>query len=637
MIIIKNGDIKERLTNSKMAELLLCILVSLIIIALPSINNAFLAHSTMSSKTIFFIRGLAALFGFWLMYLFFVKKDGSKIKISKIDLALLVLLLYIVLNRYVIQGRYGFSLRFIELVGLCFFYLVIRTLSKKTLLWFFLVLVVSAIIQGVYGNLQLLGYYPSNHVRFKMTGNFFNPGPYAGFLATIWPIALGMYLFRARLIKLISVSVNVPSKLSMTTKYTFEYIPLLGVVLVVMVLPATQSRASWLAVLTGSFFLMELRYRFIKKATRKLDGVKKKWLLSGLLFVVALTLLGIYNLKKESSDGRLFVWKVSVEMIKKSPVFGLGFDRFKTDYMNYQANYFNKHGETKEALVADNSYYAFNEFIQFTVENGILGFTLLTIVLIAVFRTPTEKHQLHISLIAKISLITVGVFASFSYPMEILPIKLAMVFFLAVIAILDSKKIALLENNAAMFYSPIFKISMVVLTIMAVAFSINFSNDLYVGFKKWKQALNSYQYGDYEGAIETYDELYPMLKNHGDFLMNYGKVLSISNHNKKAIEVLEQAKNHLNTTIVETALGDAYKGVKQYKKAELAYKHAADMIPSRFYPLYLLAKLYQDSGDNARALGLAKRILKKDIKVPSTAIKEIQMEMKKIISQNNDK
>lgn len=30
----------------------------------------------------------------------------------------------------------------------------------------------------------------------KWTGSFFNPGPYAGFLVSVWPATLGMYLFK---------------------------------------------------------------------------------------------------------------------------------------------------------------------------------------------------------------------------------------------------------------------------------------------------------------------------------------------------------------------------------------------------------------------------------------------------------
>jgi len=56
------------------------------------------------------------------------------------------------------------------------------------------------------------------------------------------------------------------------------------------------------------------------------------------------------------------------------------------------------------------------------------------------------------------------------------------------------------------------------------------------------------------------------------------------------------------------------------------------MSPARFYPLYLLAKLYDETGQKEKAVAMAKKVMDKEIKIESTAVKEIQEEMKKIIS-----
>ncbi|HYX06371.1 MAG TPA: hypothetical protein VE912_06515, partial [Bacteroidales bacterium] len=58
-----------------------------------------------------------------------------------------------------------------------------------------LALIAGGLVQAVYGNLQLWGYYPSHHGLYKLTGSFFNPGPYAGYLASVFPAALGFWLF----------------------------------------------------------------------------------------------------------------------------------------------------------------------------------------------------------------------------------------------------------------------------------------------------------------------------------------------------------------------------------------------------------------------------------------------------------
>nr|WP_308990457.1 O-antigen ligase family protein [Mariniflexile sp. KMM 9835]MDQ8210008.1 O-antigen ligase family protein [Mariniflexile sp. KMM 9835] len=523
-----------------------------------------------------------------------------------------------------------------ELVGLGVLYIVLRNLSNKNYVCLLLMVVVSGIIQAIYGNLQLLEYYPSNHSGFRMTGSFFNPGPYAGFLSAVWPITLGMYLFNANIIEQMR-SKSGSVFLKKMFQYIFNYIPMFGVVSILLVIPASQSRGSWLAVIISSCLLLEYRYRVIKRLFNKYTNLTKSILITGCILIIGVSLLGIYLFKQGSSDGRLFIWKVSTEIIKENPVCGVGLDRFKAHYMNHQANYFSQHGETKETLVADNTYYAFNEFIQFITEQGVFGFIILLFVLFFIIKIKTAdvKERNELGIIIKISLLTIGVFAFFSYPMEILPIKLIMVILLSGLAKLDQNKTKLFQNfkvNVPIIIS--LKTLVVGCILIITVFSFKYINSLSESFKNWQFALNSYQYGDYETAIEAYEEAFPELKDNGEFLMNYGKTLSIYKQDEKAIQILERAKIHLNTTIIETALGDAYKNNKQYKESEIAYIHASNMIPTRFYPLYLLAKLYDEIGQKEKAVKIAKVILGKEIKKSSTAIKEIKQQMKNIITKN---
>ena len=46
------------------------------------------------------------------------------------------------------------------------------------------------VYEAIYGCLQLYGYAESNNYLYKLTGSFQNPGPYAGFLATIFPLLI---------------------------------------------------------------------------------------------------------------------------------------------------------------------------------------------------------------------------------------------------------------------------------------------------------------------------------------------------------------------------------------------------------------------------------------------------------------
>ncbi|MDO5981569.1 O-antigen ligase family protein [Flavivirga spongiicola] len=635
MIKTQNNFNKLSSRVKKVATFFILLFIIVLCIGLPQINITDYVQSTITSKFIVFALACLVIIGGGVALFVFSKL--RTIQISKLDIILLFIIGYMSLNRYVIQSDYGFSIRYLELLGLSVVYVVLRIISYKNYIGILLAIVISGIIQAIYGNLQLFGYYGSNHSGFKLTGSFFNPGPYAGFLAAVWPITLGMYLFKEKIIEQVGPQIKGASKITKAIlSSVFEYIPLLGIISVILVIPATHSRGAWLAVLISSLVLTEFRYHFIKHGIKKLNHIKKIALTILVLSVFFTGLLGVYHFKKGSSDGRLFIWKVSTEIIKDFPLTGVGFDKFKAHYMNYQAGYFVKHGETSEALVADNTYYAFNEWLQFVTENGLIGFLILVILMYTLLKIQVADKNRNLLLIIRGTLLSISVFALFSYPMQILPIKFVIIIGLSLMASLDIQKYTVFNRNKNSTPYKLLGLKTIALVfgILGILKGVTYIETLDSAFKTWKNGLTIYQYGDYQGAVDEYAKAYPILKKDGDFLMNYGKGLAMNKQNKEAAQVLEIAKQYLNTTIIETALGDAYKGVKQYNEAEMAYQDAANMIPIRFYPLYLQAKLFEESGENEKAVAIAKNILNKEIKVPSTAIKEIQAEMKRVIENN---
>ena len=49
-------------------------------------------------------------------------------------------------------------------------------------------------MEAVWGICQLYGFSDSGHSLYAMTGSFFNPGPYSGYLAMVLPVCLHQYL-----------------------------------------------------------------------------------------------------------------------------------------------------------------------------------------------------------------------------------------------------------------------------------------------------------------------------------------------------------------------------------------------------------------------------------------------------------
>jgi O-antigen polymerase len=654
----------------------LLLLTGAALLILPSVSMNQLMNGTQSGKTIVFLYlmiGTGGILGLRLI----LSPAGRAIRISLVDLTLLLWVVYLILNSFVKHAPV--SLRLIEFHGLVLFYIALRQTDRSYYALLFLALILGGGIQAVYGNLQLWGFYASHHSLFKMSGSFFNPGPYAGYLACIFPAALGFYLFRIRPDFSVHCSSLTRDRLRVIQKTFLSsliqkvsslfrggkgaeepeqrkqertgVVAGLVLVLIVLVLPASRSRAAWLGVIIPAIVLMLFRYPVSDWFRKHLDTSFKKG--GVLLLAIVLTggiLSGLYFYKKGSADGRTLVWKVSLEMIRDHPVTGVGLDRFKVHYMDYQAGYFEKDPDSEEAMVAGDSNYAFNELIQQTAENGIIGLILILAVLAGIFASSVhypdkpgglnQAPDIHdpdyrLLVIAKAGIISILVFSLFSYPAQILPVKTSLVFYLAVVTGLAPQKAISIPKLSGKRTGQVVAFSLrILLTLIllgGIAAGYRFSKRYTQAYRDWQGAFQVYQMGAWKACLEDYEKAFPVLHDDGDFLTNYGKALSMAGEHFKAIEILQQATGRYPNTVVYTALGDSYKATGETDKAEQAYLHAWYMNPSRFYPKYLLAKLYDESGQKEKAVTTAKELLEKQVKIGSTAIEEIRVEMEEIL------
>ncbi|HYQ57833.1 MAG TPA: O-antigen ligase family protein [Draconibacterium sp.] len=528
-----------------------------------------------------------------------------------------------------------------------------------------------------------------------MTGSFFNPGPYAGYLVSIIPLAITLFLikytthFKIKYKDLSGAEIPAPNeshnlnepgqrvKLSpkliflkvkkITYKnwpYLIQYLIGIAIITILLVLPASKSRAAWLATIGAVFFIFiqiwqdELmvntilfRGKWKFKSGKILSSTLAKIL--GILIIIVLLAGGLfatYKMKQGSANGRLLIWKVSSEIIKDKPLLGHGINAFEAKYMDYQAKYFQANPESEESFLADNTKYAFNELIRIATETGLIGLILSILLLwFLLFGKPVDiSKQEKIELIAlRTTLMALIIFGLFSYPDEIIPIKLNLIVIVALISnylvpvkFLSKRNIKLqLPDNTIQKRRTIGIVTKSLISCALIAgttYYINCGIRLYKANTNWKIAFTTYQMGAYSACIENYENAFPYLQYDGDFLLNYGKALSMAEEHKKAVEVLEYTKNYYPNTVLQTALGDSYKALGQIKKSEEAYLQASWMIPSKFYPKYLLAKLYDETGQDEKATQVATELLSKKVKIESTAIKEIQQEMRAIITRNQN-
>ena len=178
---------------------------------------------------------------------------------------------------------------------LLIFWFLFRALLNNfhfTKLFFFVIIISVGIFEALWGLAQIYGIALPHHTVFILTGSFYNPGPFSGLLSVVFPICMGVFL---------------------KYKRGLHSLALLGVLVILIMIPAGMSRTAWLGMIVSSAWIYwhtrigwhKTRKCFTKYSFRTWNVASVSVIL---LFGVS---WGLYHIKKDSEDGRLFLWKVS--------------------------------------------------------------------------------------------------------------------------------------------------------------------------------------------------------------------------------------------------------------------------------------------------------------------------------------
>lgn len=465
------------------------------------------------------------------------------------------------------------------------------------------VLIILGGMEAVWGLRQIYGLAVSNHSLYALTGSFYNPGPYSGYLAMIFPLCLYEWL-------------NLKERTERTWAEQGKYYVALGVMLLILcVLPAGMSRSAWIAAAISGTWVYGMHASWGSKLKEFGRKYKKRVVLACIAGSVIIIVAGyaLFQLKATSANGRLFMWKISSMAIAESPVIGHGTGNFVSAYGRAQENYFadGEFSETEE-LVAGSPEYAFNEYLQVAVEYGIPF--LLVVSLVIVFCLWKGSSEGRIGLCGGV--ISFLVFSFSSYPMQIPGFAVTFYLLLAACAIGRSKVILFLF-----------------ISMMALLGTYYWKNNQYAACKDWYRSKMLYNIGAYQSAKEDYGKLYPELANRGAFLFEYGYSLHKLKEYDNSTRILEEAMAHSNDPMILNIIGKNYQALGDYEKAEEYLIRSTHRLPGRIYPYYLLVKLYAEPQylQPEKLKYAAEIVLTKEPKVQSTAVREMREEVKKLL------
>ncbi len=441
---------------------------------------------------------------------------------------------------------------------------------------------------------QLLGYGISNHLRFVVTGSFFNPGPCGIFLAGVFVLAVAMMKKGYR-----KVGFNLMFVRYVTACVTF------GVTLVALV--PTMSRAGWIGALVGVMLL----YR---REIVAWGNTRRRWVIGGGIVGMIVVLTLFYLLKKDSANGRLFIWQNTVSAYWKTPLFGVGIDGFERAFAEAQHDYFEK----EKVLEQDNRHVemagvvesAFNEPLALFLLLGAVGGVLTAMVLFFKLQRLTAYSCVAVALL---------VASFFSYTFYIPSI--AIVFLFAVAQLPDRRVRGGRYVNVLMFG---------IMGIVVLFFDFR-EFGRREAYRKWKNNAVYYTWEDYQSVVEEYGKLYPVLKNDFKFLFEYGHSLHKVGRYEESNIMLKRGIRHSADPMFWNIAGNNYLALKQYDQGMTAYLRAYYTCPNRVYPLYLLTKLEAERGDTTMMNYYGRILLGKRPKVPSLAVDEMKFEIRKML------
>ena len=539
--------------------------------------------------------------------------------LRKIDLLFTVLVFYIFLQM-VILGHQT-TMRHWHLLSMFITYAVIRCMPQHCMAILLLFIIGSGFVQSLLGVVQYLGLLRPNGIASYAVGSFNNSGPYGGYIAMTVVLTMVFYIHRDEFLNTEKYSRWqrwIKSCLQIFMFFEFAALVYSG------------SRTAWMAIVVSFIVLFHHK---IGKWSKKMSE-RKKWLGMALLaFVLIAFVSALILMNPISANSRFYIWTIALRMMNRGNfLFGVGYDKFSLEYMLSQENFLRENPESPYMAYADNTNYCFNDIMQAGLELGVLGLVLLIFMIYVVWRASLLSNKVHdsdnsgLSSFLAYPLLCILIFSLFSYPLTSVVTGYSII---AIIAVLISNS----DSKRKDLY---IKRSMTRWSFLAVVAGISFVG-IYCSCQfiraccDWKYSRYLLSDFRYQESVLRYEKAYGCLKNEGIFLNDYGKALSLSKRYEKSNEIMHDAIGKKMTSYSMITLGHNHKMLGRLQEAENCYWRAYWMAPKKEYPLYLLVKLYEESGKTEQAKKLGRKMLNRPAPIKTKASEQIRNEVMNII------
>lgn len=464
---------------------------------------------------------------------------------------------------------------------------------KKLINGITLLLLFAGLIESVWGLGQFLRIWPSGNSRYVFTGSFFNPGPYCGFLAMIMSFAV----FEWKLLKI--------------RQHWGQGLVGMLCTLMLIFIPAGRSRAAWLALGASLVYFIFFYYR--KTFRSWLLSHKNLTIVGGGVLIIAIGLM--YHFKKDSADGRLFIWKNAIQAISESPWSGYGWDNVAGIYGEKQEAYFaSGNGSKSEIRIADAPEYIYNEYLHMAMAWGLPVLFLIFLL---------SLYTLYVGHVAGAQGFTAGllsflVFAAFSYPLKFPEFCASLFLLITGIYLSAISKL----GGPVRFLSGLIGLG----CLMAILYYGQWTYKRHQYVMEWKQ------------HTKTLQELYPDMLWNARFLFDYGQQLHKSRKYTESDEVMKAGMRVSSDPMFLVIIAKNAWYQHHPNEAEHWLLKATNRVPNRIYPYFLLAKLYGDSicHNKEKFQWAADIVANREPKVQSLAVRQMREEIYRLREEWKD-
>lgn len=436
-----------------------------------------------------------------------------------------------------------------------------------------------AFLESMLCILQFAGLWSSQNNLVKVTGSWVNPNVTAMFLAMAIPAII--YL---------SLKAGKPG-----TKIYIACIIAVGIALILL-----KCRTAFIGGALATAILLNRQYNIVK-------ALRKRWVLSSLLMLLFLAFAFIlYTSKQSSTDGRKFIWKISIRLIQQKPLTGYGYGRFEQPYNLQQAQYFaNGEGNENEKNNASFVLMAYNEFLQNTVEGGIIGLLLfvglLLSLLIPALKNNNSDKKASLQTVAFAGVAAFATMSVFNFTIQAIPVMCLFIIYAAILG--TSNKVNYFSSfNLSKWF---IKVPLILIAISLLLLTISFAN----AFTKVKNSNDLLREGDLNSAIEVLQPLENKLNNSQYYWQTYGAILYEQRNYKVAIEKYNNETLISSNPEIYMQLGKCYLAIKLPGKAIENFNVAKNIQPNRIAPIFGILKAYDIIKDTVNIIKTAEQII----------------------------